>query len=586
MKPSIAPDVAAALLAAVPARLIKKLDADPDQATRWTWADDGLTATTPTGERVALHGATITAAADVTCSCLLAPRCLHVAAVVALLAPAEAVEPAAAAAVAAAPAPAHAPAADTVALDADQRDAIALAWRAAAALIATGADATGTAAQAGVLRAIHACRAAGLHRAATAATRVLAQLRELRADRAEFELGQLATDLRDLLATLHALSTAPTATAALIGTARRRYEPIGGLRLHGVFTDAVAARSGYAGVVTYLTDGARLFTVSDVAPGDAARAVAAYDAGADIGDATLAHRDLGRAGLFLAAATASRDGRLGAGKDVRAARAAASSWDDPPIAALWAPPLAAQLARLAAPADDRPAGSDLVFVTGEVVAGPALRLDDGTVLALAAATDRGELRHRDNLIALAARRGARVRVVARARLDRPRVIAPLAIGSASAGADADADPSAAAVGAASLPLPDALAGRVNLAFDRLGSAATSPHALAAPAAPDVPDPLLALRRRVERIALAGAATLPPEAAAELARERARFTRLLFPGAAAALAALAAAAHTGGRRADGRRASIDADRFARAWLRSAVYLDAASRHLAAARWTAT
>lgn len=570
-RPPIAPAAAAALLAAVPPRLIKKLDADPELATKWTWADS--TVTTPNGEVVTL-ATTAGIVTDARCSCLLAPRCLHVAAVVSLLKPADPES-----APAAGSAPSSVSISDRIPLGADHRDAIALAWRAAAALVATGADATGTAAQASLLRAIHGCRAAGLHRAAAAATRVLAQIRELRADKPEFVLAQLTADLRELLITLRGLATATDAVPpALIGTARRRYTPIGGLRLHGVFTDAVVARSGYAGVVTYLTDGAgRMFTVSDVLPGGVERAAAGYHAAADIGDATLSHRELGRDGLFLAAATASPDGRLGSGKDVKAVRAGASAWSDPAIAALWQPSLADQLARLAAaaaePIDRRPAGWDLVFVTGELVAGNrvlGLRLADDTGVMLAPASDHAELRHRDNLIVLAAHRGRRIHLIGRARLDRPRMLAPLAIGVVD--------------GTDSLALPDALGGRVNLAFERLGSAGvTAATPVTAPPTIELPDPLLALRRRVDRVGLAGAATLPPEAATEIHREAAGLEQRLLPGAAVAVRSLAAAAHTGDRRVDGRRAAVDADRFAVAWLRAAVYIDAADRHIARSAW---
>jgi hypothetical protein len=342
-----------------------------------------------------------------------------------------------------------------------------------------------------------------------------------------------------------------------------------------------------------------MFTVSDVAPGGVERAVASYRAGAEIGDATLSHKDLGRCGLYLGAATASRDGRLGAGKEVKAVRASASAWTEPAIAALWTPSLAEQLARLAAaaaePVDHRPAGWDLVFVTGELVAvrtgadaGPhghrsggsgfalagrgalGLRLADESAVLLAPATDHAELHHRDNLIALAAHRGRRIHLVGRARLDRPRTLAPLAVGVVD--------------GTDSLALPDALGGRVNLAFERLGSAGVQAGAaLATPPAIEVPDPLLALRRRVDRVGLAGAATLPPEAGGEIHREAHAFEARLLPGAAVALRALAQAAHTGARRVDGRRAAVDADRFALAWLRAALYVDAADRRIARSVW---
>src|SRR5262249_33908348 len=91
-RPAIAPDVAAALTAQIPSRLIKKLDSDPTLAERWTWSD--MTVKTDKGEVVTL-ALTAGVVPGVTCTCLLQPKCLHVAAVVALLEPADA--PAAAA---------------------------------------------------------------------------------------------------------------------------------------------------------------------------------------------------------------------------------------------------------------------------------------------------------------------------------------------------------------------------------------------------------------------------------------------------------------------------------------------------------
>jgi len=213
------------------------------------------------------------------------------------------------------------------------------AFRAVAGVLAAGAEASGAFAQAELLRSIHACRGAGLHRLAAAQTRALRSIRELRADRPEFALAALTADVRDALAVAHALAGGaiepepravlrPAAPPdrlgidpALIGTARREYAPVGELRLSGVLAEAILARSGYAGAITYLADerGA-LYTRADVVPGDAIRAIAAYEAAAAFGDAALPHRELCRSALVLPAATASADGRLGAGRRVRAVR--------------------------------------------------------------------------------------------------------------------------------------------------------------------------------------------------------------------------------------------------------------------------
>ena len=232
-RPHIDPAVAAALTSAIPPRLLKKLDASPDLAEAWTWTD--TTVTTDKGETVtlALAGGVVT---SVTCSCLLAPKCLHVAAVVAALEPAEAV------------AGAHEPAAVVAAPSENDGpspccDVASAAFRVVADVLATGAETTGAFAQAELLRSIHACRTAGLHRLATVQTRILRSVRELRADKPEFDLDGLTSDLRDALDVAHALESGQGGDD-LVGTARREYAPVGSLRLRGVLTEAVVARSG------------------------------------------------------------------------------------------------------------------------------------------------------------------------------------------------------------------------------------------------------------------------------------------------------------------------------------------------------
>lgn len=582
MRPTIAPATAAALTAQVPGRLIKKLDADPGLAERWTWSEQGGAWTVQTDK-----GDTVTAAAvirepgDIRCSCLLQPRCLHIAAVIAVLEPAGD-EPAAAAAPdapsprAAAEARAIRSPPDAAAPSAEARRAFAVC----AELLATGAEAAGAFVQTELLRAIHTCRGAGLHRLAAAQTRVLRSIRDLRADRPEFSLRVLTGDLRDALAVAWVLA-AGDATAALVGSARRDYEPVGNLHVRGLFTEAVVARTGYAGAVTYLIDDrGAIYTRADIAPGDAARAAAAYDAAAGPGDAVLPHRELSRAGLFLSDATASADGRLGGGQRVRAVRASEPSrWDHPRVEARWAVPLADQLAAVAAhdgaPDELRPAGWDLVFVEGAIVGGPQPGLAvSGRVLRLTAALTDRALAARDNLAALAAAAGLRVRAIGRVRLASAGRLELLALGPAP--------------GESRLALPEAWQGRANLHHDRLTIApvapAETPRALPVIAAPATDDDLLEpLRRRVERVVLGGLGTLPVHALAELERDAATLADRALGGGADALRDLGALAHAATRTMTGARRAVDRTSFAQVWLRAALYDDAARRRLHIARW---
>jgi hypothetical protein len=557
-RPQIRADVAAALTAAIPPRLVKKLDATPALAERWSWGE--RTITTEKGEVVtlALADGIVT---GVTCSCLLAPKCLHVAAVIALLEPADAAI--------AAPAPTAEPL-PRVAIDLDARAAAERALRTLSDILVTGAEASGAFTQAELLRSIHACRTAKLHRLATTQTRALRSIRDLRADKPEFVLATLTSDLRDGLAVAHAIAEGE-ASAALFGSARRDYESVGNLELHGMFTEAVIARSGYAGATTYLVDGkGRFYTRADIAPGDAGRAAAAYESSASIGDAVLPHRELCRSGLFVSDATVSVDGRLGTGQRVRAVRASKpSQWSM--LDARFAEPLVAQLARIAArdgePDEIRPAGWDLVFIEG-VLAGTGIIA--GETPLHVTSLDHRALATRDNLAVLARASGLRVRAIGRVRIGRSRELALLAIGPAPD------EPR--------FEMPEAFHGRANLHYDRLSRLAlgAAPEVAIAPTPPSE-DLLSPLRRRVERAVLGGLGTLPTHAIGELEREARVLADCALRGGAEVLRDLAALAHDAGRATSGTRLAIDRTTFARAWLRAALYEDAARRRLSVASW---
>lgn len=566
MRPKIDAELAGTLTAAIPPRLIKKLDATPTLAESWTWAATSVT--TDKGEVVTLVivEQVIT---QLQCSCLLNPKCLHVAAVVTLLEPAGAAPVAAVAAVAAP---------ITAEVTEDARVAAGRAFRASSGVLLGGAEAAGAFAQAELLRSIHACRAAGLHRLASGQTRMLRSIRELRADRPEFALETLTTDLRDVLAVSHALA-AGDPRAELIGTARRDYAGIGNLKLRGVLTEAIVARSGYAGVATYLIDDqGRMYSRSDVAPGDAGRAAGAYDASAGVGDAVIAHRDLGRTGLFVSDATASADGRLGAGQHVRAVRSSEPSrWDADPLTSRFTAPIEQQLAAIAerdaAPEEHRPAGWDFLYLEGIVVgasSGVGIVAQD-LLVRLTTPLEQRVLAVRDNLALLQRCTGLAVRVIGRVRVGTPRQIEILAL--------------APAPGETRLVLPDAWHGRANLHFDRLSLPRDlgDGRAIAVAPAPPTDDLLSALRRRVERAVLGGAGTLPTHAIGELEREAAQLAERALPAGAELLRDLAALAHDAGRGATGTRRRIDHEAFARAWLRAALYEDAARRRLGVASW---
>lgn len=600
-RPTIDPGLLAGLSEAAPRRLVRSLDKDPALAEHWRWerSPDGVTTVaTESGETVTLRpdaAGTLASPDQVSCSCLLAPRCLHLLAVLTRLEPTALAEPAGPAA-----SPGSAPAdraegPGEMALSADQRRAARSLYRSGVELAAMGAGAAGTIVQAELLRAIHACRGASLPRAASAGLRVLRSIRDLREERPEFRLSELARDLLELLEVTRALhghdeDPAPcSAEARYIGTARRAYREIGHLRLRGVFCEPVIAGAGASGVVSYLCDDdGQLYCVADLQPGEPSRARGAYDRGVRLGETSLSHRELCREGLFLQGATLSTDGRLGSGASVQAVRAGESTWSAPELGKLFEVPVPEQVARAyaaaALPLVERPAGSDLVLVHGVVLgaAGDALLVRTGEELLLryVAASDHSQLPIRDALRFLARAPGLALSLVGRLSLEQPRTLALLAIGPAPELEGADR--------ARSLELPAAWRGRCNLGLDALQASHFRPglsaaRELDAPPAGALPDPLAGLRRRIQRVALGGRATLPPEASAELEREARRLGEAMLPTAAALLRALHRGSVACARTLTGTRRDGDPELLARAYLAAGLFERAASRTLQEQAW---
>ncbi|MBX7197472.1 MAG: SWIM zinc finger family protein, partial [Sandaracinaceae bacterium] len=315
------PDLLPTITAAAPARVVKRLDADRDVARAWTWnvGDAGGTVVTDGGETVKLvaQDGVVSSASEVSCSCLLSPRCLHVLAVVAALEIADA-----------APVAAVAEAAPKLEPDATSAASAALAvarhaQTVAGDLLASGARGVGAVLEGELLRVVHAARLEGLHRLAAAGLRVVRDVRDQRGDAADFASTTLVADLHDQLSTALLLQR-PAVDPSAVGVARRAYDTVGNLRLFGICTEPVIARGGMAGVVTHLIDErGGLWSIGDVQRGDIGRALGAYDASLVMGDTTISHRALSRAGLFVQDATASEDRRLGAGRQVKAVRAQA-----------------------------------------------------------------------------------------------------------------------------------------------------------------------------------------------------------------------------------------------------------------------
>ncbi|AZM87652.1 hypothetical protein [Streptomyces sp. W1SF4] len=638
LSPPVTAEVVADAVENLSARLRKKLDAAIEGCPEGAGADGAVVFRFGEDAVVTLRpgpSGAVTEAGQAVCGCLLAPRCLHRAAVLGAAplaeppaeppagplagegpgerdasgpeagtppeddAPARTTGAAGAAAPpgsvpdATAPAAAAGAAAGSVsdAGDADrdagapptpaQVRAGAALWAVSAEALAAGVVAGGAVVQAELLRAAHTARLAGLPRAEAAALRVVRGLRAARERRAGQRLADLAAAFSELLRTA-ALLASGTGGPGLTGGGRRAYTAGGGLRVHGLCREPVLTATGYGGVVTHLlgADGAR-YTLSDVRPGGLARARGAGAASVALGGAALDHAGLARAGLRISGATVSADGRLGAGRGVRAVPAPGAAWDEEPLAALFARPAAEAVRELLA-RDAEPGllGCDVQVVgaAGEHLLVRELRAD-APLLRLRPAHPHPELAHTANLRRLAGHPGLAVRVLGRPDPDRAATLSPLAVGPVP-GAQY------------TLRLPPEWRDRADLGYDRLqGSHFPDAGAPAGPVAEGEPgpdavadSPLWRVRRLLEtgvaggRRAVAETGRVPEPLAAYGPLRRAGF------GAAADLAgALVAEAGRRPRDAFGRLTEASSEGYAWAWLAASAHLEAAHRSLVAASW---
>ncbi|MBM2622015.1 SWIM zinc finger family protein [Actinoplanes sp. LDG1-06] len=686
--PPVDPAVTAEAVAALPARLKSRVDAAVDQARTWPCHTDGTTVTVhPDDKTTVTLTVPVVSAGDATCSCLLAPRCLHRAAVLSAApiltevgshsggGPPEVASSLSGAPVRAgsgdgrdagspastgtpesgpgaadgepatvgetarplechsegsarsgAPGSAEAKrgsvAAAGVPVSAAQRGAAAGLWAVAADVLAGGVPGGGAVAQAALLRAVHSARAAGLHTAAAAAVRVVEHLRAARRDDPAFQRGDLADDLRELLLTCHRLGRGE---ASAVGVARRGYQPVGDLRLFGLFCEPVRAATGHAGAVTYLADPrGRTWVVSDVKPAEPSVALTATRGSVDLGEVRLSHRDLSRAGLRAINAHASPAGRLSHGRARQAVTAPGTGWFDEPLDALWRVSLAAQVDRwltaAAQPVHERPAAHDLAFLEGvilgadrrglllavqlpappdaqptrdadaessRVVDAPSSREGDAQP---GRGVDAGAGHDGDGGVGASAG-GREITVVVGVPHEDPalpyvgnlRLLAEHAVGrSVRVAGRFSGACRVEGLAVAAEWLPDRYGGHVDLGAQRLtradvpGSTGGERPVVADRAGP----PLHLVRHQLERVAAAGRAALLSGAE----QDAARLAVAHLATAAAVVGALAEAGVRRTRDVFGRLDPQDSRHLAQAWLAAAVYEQAASAEATRSAWT--
>lgn len=399
-RPQVVDTIRASVAAMVAPRILKRLETHPTIANDWVWkaSMDGWTITTDTGEHVTLRAGPegITALDQLSCTCLLYPRCLHLIAVLSLLDLGIPGSEGISLDTSAAPSiptvshvdnpghplteephsphlSGHLPHLNDLSRDKngsihnhipesiETRDSLSVSTEARVALspaqvqaleqlqettrriLYIGARGAGPLIHSELQRSIHTARACDLPRAATAAHRLLQQLGDRAGADGRGSPRSLRADLHELLDVCSGLLEAPgSATLARIGESRRSYGTVERLTLQGVLTWPITTITGYAGLVTLLLDPTgRAYTLPDIKPAE--RAQLDLNGRIGIGDLRPTFRELSSAQLFLQQVRISPDRRIGLGKTVRAAKGAESGWDSPCIQARFDVPAEVQL---------------------------------------------------------------------------------------------------------------------------------------------------------------------------------------------------------------------------------------------------
>lgn len=447
------PTIAASLLAEVnesaASRILRKLDKDPAVADSWTWSEGDPGWQVEAGsETVSLAKSRIASRDDLSCTCLLSPKCFHLLAVCNSLAiaeddPADTDAPASRRSVNEnedTPPTGSLPSSDDV--SAEQMGASDMMAKAVAEILSSGLRAAGGGIQSKLLRAIHECRATGLHRLAAAGLRILNHARLIRKGSEEFIPDEAVRSIQEALLVAQQISATETSPSAQwIGTARRRYRPVASLKLNGLCCEPVLTASGYAGVVTWmLSEKGDVVSTSDVQPGTASRILQAWKSGVTLAGLAMSHADLSQQRLLVSKATISEDGRVGGSDSAKAVPSKHEGWNCDAIKKRFEEPIVDQVKRYFDQSDVvgkvTNEGASLMFLTGTICGyddtALVLRLDNDSIVRLTIAIDTEDLPYRDNLTLLARAAGLRIRCVTRLIPLQPGDFQLLAIGTAGA----------------------------------------------------------------------------------------------------------------------------------------------------------
>ena len=597
-RPTVVPAVIAEVSTDAPGRVRRKLDKNPLAANEWEWTQQKNVWTVAAGNETVEFKCGPTGAvekiADANCSCLLSPRCFHLLACLAVLdvddesavTEIDIEADAAGGPTAESKRSENQPEASADAtsqleeLSAQQQLAVQTMWQEVAEFLAAGARSAGVLIQSRLLRAIHECRAVGLHRLASAGLRVVHDCRKVRLRDSDFSAETLVNDLSELMRVARQLKRKNIADTSLIGTARRRYSEISNTQVQGLFCEPIHTRAGHSGIVTYVLDtSGQLASISNVRPGEGNRIQGAWKSAIDVGRLSMSHAELSQKALLIQTGTMSIDRRLGAGKNTRVAAVDGNGWRAASVRERFQEPLTDQVQRILAVIVEEPelwpTGFDLLFLSGTIVgtngAGCLLQLnDDQSTICLVPSDLDGSQHAEDNLEILSRADGLPVDCIARLSLETPSTAIGLAFSPRQEEATA---------ATRQMNFNTDWGTHFNFNLHRLKTANF-------PNLPDAPnfvptsasatyDGLATFRQRLEALAIGGRHSLPTKRIGDLKREALVLQEQMQPTAAALMLALVDSAVETKTSFRGVRFPADPAPLAERWLACSHYARTAS-----------
>jgi hypothetical protein len=580
---SIDASLLAETLELLPARLRRKLDAEPELAVSWPVQMEPTTGhlVIDAGDDVVLTihapGNVVRELSALTCSCLLAPGCLHRGALALVLVIAEPEE-----GVVSKNEDATEAVTDRPNTTVAQIAAAQAIWDSAAPIVTQGITMSGALRVSSLLRAANLCRNEGMHVLARSALRMVEHVKRRGVNDHAFALGDATDDLRAALQESWLVRTNQS-TNGEMGSGRRQFTSGGGLRLLALACEPVIATSGYAGVVTYLVDADRnTFHLSEVMPGGVSQVRAKYATAVRVGETTITHETLSRRGLVISGATVAPDGRLGAGQGVKAAPIAFSAGGVDDVAqGVRGPEALRQTAISALSNVDRasvfPVRVSIVGAEHNALRCVVVDANDpehgGFDVRIVAAGTHPDLPGLPNLRLLARCVGREFIMVCSVVSDDERTLKILSF---------------SAVNGNDVAFPDAWQGRCNIGIDRLEPSMLrfeGPERELQQIAPQVTHrPYNDARRVVERITAVGTVAMQNAQVQDVERSAVLLRRSGLNHGSRHFTNLLQRSAGDSREVDGRLRPAPIDRTASAWLACATWEHELRRTLAISGWT--